>query len=682
MRITAVNQNINFTRQLNQSEREDMLNVHKKSLSALGNDGGKRIFIMPDTCMPQNAENNTGIGLLSSRTAKNYLNDMDYYLNYTHVKVLPFGKPDGYKDFFCNYAGTVMSPGVQHINLELLKEDEFGKILTNDEYKEVIKENLKKSNQELVNFHNIIDDGSPHDLALRKAYERFKTSTHPKITELKSSFQKFAKENDDWLDKYSIYYGVLQKEHNYEWFNDWDELDVDKHLFNPKFDSAKRKARLNEIHTVYKEELDFYKFKQFLASEHFLIGKENINKMGKKLITDCPITFDDALVWAHPDAFIPHPTEVGWGLPMFNYKTIHDPSSEASKLLMRKIERTAMYGDCVRMDVGWQYFQSLARYENGDKVKRDFGTILIDRIEETVKKVKGKDFDLSNIMYEFDSDPKEFTPFVNDELTPASRRAVKIYNSCFTNEGWGNNNAFTRLFGEDKYIAGLNHDPKPLRLLAENSSQVLDYGRENHLKALANFFHTDTNSFRNPAEFMKAKFAEIVSGKNYMNFYMNIFGRRENFQREMIDGVRNYGFRVPEKYEKEYNKAIQSGFGLNMMDALERLFKRAGLDKTKKELYDKIVYYRDELYKADPEEAVTAAIQNSEKQTSKSSNKTMKIIIGCTAAAAVIGAGIYAYMAAKSKQKVEEPEPEQIQSNSTVSNQYQNFVKPSSFLHS
>lgn len=113
----------------------------------------------------------------------------------------------------------------------------------------------------------------------------------------------------------------------------------------------------------------------------------------------------------------------------------------------------------------------------------------------------------------------------------------------------------------------------------------------------------------------------------------------------MILTVKELGFQLSENYEKDLNKAIQSGFGFNLMDSLEKIFIRSGLDKTHKELYDKIIYFRDELYKPDIiEDVVTDIINKEEKQVSKTVNKTFKIIMGFTGVAILTGAGIFALM--------------------------------------
>lgn len=658
MRIHPASHNINFGRKLNTEERKDMKETSSKAFEVLGHKDGKRIFVMPDTCMPKSTNTDTGIGILSSDATKEYLKFMDDYINYTHLKILPFGQPDGYKDFYCNYKGTVMSPGVQHINLELLKNDEFGNILTEEEFQQVVKQNQLTQNEQtqktLINFHNVMDDNSPQDKALRQAYERFKTSTHPNIETLKKDFENFKTKNKDWLDIYSIYYGVLKKENNNRWFRNWDKKGIDRNLYNPEFPKELREKRLNQIKTEHKDDLEFYKFKQFIAEKHFLIGKANVNKLGKKLITDCPINFDDALVHAFPKAFLPYPAESCFGLPMFNHDEISNPDSIASKLLMRKIERTAELGDVIRLDVGWQYLQSAAHFPNGKIDKINFTDILVNRIEKTVKKVKGENFDPNDILYEFDAGPEEFTPFVDKKhtLTPAAKKVVKVYNATYSSKNWGTSSYFTKIFGEDKFVIGLNHDPVNLIDLAEDLPSAKIYNRKNHLEVLAKFFNVDESTINSPVEFMKAKFAEITSAKNHMHFFMNIFGRRERFQHESFNGERNWGYGVPYDYETAFNKALQSGYGYNLMDSLEKLFKLAGLDKTQKQLYDKIVYYRDEMYKPDiitNSEEITEVVMQESKTGSKN-NKFTKALIGITFAAAAIGSGLYIYLQNRKQQ--------------------------------
>ncbi len=174
-----------------------MKHTSDEAFKALGHADGKRIFVMPDTCMPKSTASDTGIGIISSDATKEYLKFMDDYINFTHLKILPFGKPDGVNGFYCNYVSQVMTPGIQHINLELLKNDEFGNILTEEEFNEVVKQNYQTQTEQtrktLINFHNVIDDNSPQDKALRKAYIRFKNSTNPKIEQLKKEFTKFSK---------------------------------------------------------------------------------------------------------------------------------------------------------------------------------------------------------------------------------------------------------------------------------------------------------------------------------------------------------------------------------------------------------------------------------------------------------------------------------------------------------
>ncbi len=84
---------------------------------------------------------------------------------------------------------------------------------------------------------------------------------------------------------------------------------------------------------------------------------------------------------------------------------------------------------------------------------------------------------------------------------------------------------------------------------------------------------------------------------------MDVFGREERFDMQGFNSTKhpekNYGYKVPTKYEKAYHKGIQEGFGFNIMDSLERIFKAKGNDKAHPDLYQKIVKFRDILNEKD-----------------------------------------------------------------------------------
>lgn len=97
--------------------------------------------------------------------------------------------------------------------------------------------------------------------------------------------------------------------------------------------------------------------------------------------------------------------------------------------------------------------------------------------------------------------------------------------------------------------------------------------------------------------------------KNDKVFYMDIYGKAEQFNAQDLNGPKNYRYKIPKDYEKAYHQALQDGRGLNTMDAYQKVMEAKGLDKTHKSLYKKVKKYAKILYEKGP---VTEAQANKE----------------------------------------------------------------------
>ncbi len=122
--------------------------------------------------------------------------------------------------------------------------------------------------------------------ALRKAYER----SHIKEAE---EFQNFKEENAFWLDDYALYMAVKNSFDSVSWI-EWDE-DI----------RLRREAAMDAYKEKCAEEVEFYKFQQFLFVTQWLALKGYANKKGIQIIGDIPIyvAFDSADTWANPELF-------------------------------------------------------------------------------------------------------------------------------------------------------------------------------------------------------------------------------------------------------------------------------------------------------------------------------------------------------------------------------------------
>ena len=641
-----------FGRALNEQEMTDYKKTLATAKSKIGNDG-KTILIVHDACLPQGSELDTGMGNLSSKKSLQFFDFMKNYLGIKSVEILPAGEVVPFQDgkFFCSYHASAFSLSPHQINLQLLTSPEYSSLLTPNDIKTVIDANKYSgspysNSDKLVNYENVVNEGSPFDKTLKKAYSKFKEITD---NSLKQEFETYKEVNKDWLTPKAVF-RVLQQKHKTEKWQEWtDKKDRELML---DIDEAKQK-QINKILLENKEDAEFYYFKQFIADKHLSHSRKSLNERGLKLIGDCLIAFSDDEVWANQKAFNLD-YSVGWGLPSLDYETITKEGSSPEKILKRKIQLFAQRYDSIRFDVSWAYVQPKLTpfdWKNGKPYsqKIDFASEILDKIENYVKEIKGESFDVKELVHEFDASPEDFrmvdnTPNGARWREPMMKR-TKALGTTYMSHTWGNNQYYLNLNnGEHNFILGAgNHDPQPLRQIAYS---MPDINGEVHKPAqvayLADLFRVDKNLLENPVEFMKAKFAEIMTAKNNQYFYIDVFGEERRFDSQIKNTPDNYRLKISENFEKEYIKELEKGHAFNPMDALEKVFKLKGLNETEQTLYAKIVNFRNILA-----EKTNDAI----KETTQTSKKSPIKAVTITGLLAIAGFQLHKYLKNKNVQK-------------------------------
>ncbi len=122
--------------------------------------------------------------------------------------------------------------------------------------------------------------------ALKKAFRNSRIGKE-------AEFQAFVRENSDWLDDYALYMAVKNSFDGVSW-SEWDE-DI----------KLRRPAALKRYREKYAEEVDFYRFQQYLFAKQWFALKAYANGKGIEIIGDIPIyvAFDSADTWANPELF-------------------------------------------------------------------------------------------------------------------------------------------------------------------------------------------------------------------------------------------------------------------------------------------------------------------------------------------------------------------------------------------
>lgn len=553
MKIT-INSNLHFQRALKSKEEKDYLETLNLAKKKLGTDG-KSVLIVPASALPQQFENNTGVGNMASEDAFKFYDFAKKYWGIKEIQILPIGQYHKHKYHYPFYSGTSLDLGNQVINIK--------DFVSNEEFKKIVQNNNTTTQ---VNFANVIEPNSTHEIALKKLYEKMPQN-------LSKEFEKFKTQNNFWLEPKALYQALttINKHHNYK---KWNELD--KNLYNEEIiNCTERNKRISEINLLQQKNIDFYKFKQFLAEKSLKKAKDKLNADGLKLYGDmlCGFSYDE--VWAHPKAFIEN-SSINWGLPAADFN-----SQAAKELLRKKVNLFANRFDGIRVDASWTYITpNINDLKTGKVVKKDYQYELLDLIDDEFKRVKGNKFDKKDIMHEFIASLDDFSIVENGTIKKPLDDRVKIYTSKDINPLWKNGHIFSNIGADNNsFLIGVrNHD-----------SSKIEFNK-NNAKILAEYLKLPQDKINNLKKYTRAKLIEASAVKNQMLFYMDGLGINEAFLRNN-DPTKDYVHKISTNYFKDYIEKLKKGEAYNPMDAMQVLFEKEGLNKTEKKLYKKIKKY-------------------------------------------------------------------------------------------
>lgn len=211
-----------------------------------------------------------------------------------------------------------------------------------------------------------VDYATIYENRFRILKTAYKNSKHKE----EAGYKTFCEENSVWLDDYSRYMAVKNYFGGVEWLK-WDE-----------------NIRMREPKTMEKycrdlsDEIDFWKFCQYLFTKQWTKLKAYANDNGIGIIGDIPIyvSLDSADVWIHSEQFQldekHRPTRVAgvppdmfsatgqlWGNPLYNYELME---KEDYAWWRQRMRFSAKLYDVIRIDhfVGFAHYYSIAADED------------------------------------------------------------------------------------------------------------------------------------------------------------------------------------------------------------------------------------------------------------------------------------------------------------------------------
>lgn len=263
----------------------------RKALTALGKKNF--VFIMHNGSFPAAAGENTGFGTINSDGGKEFIN---YAAGlFDAIQMGPAGKTK--KSDSSPYTGTIFSNNPLFIDLKQLTTSKWHKILSEATFNEIVENNPNKGKNRTSYSYITIKQSQ----ALMEAYKNF-IKLNDK--QLNKEFNKYKLENDSWLDKDSLY-EAFSLENGSDYWPIWKNKQ-DKNIFNPKSNEEKIEfaKRIDEISKKYAQEIDEYKFEQFILYKQNLETRKLAESKNIKMIADRQVAFSDRDCWAYQSLFL------------------------------------------------------------------------------------------------------------------------------------------------------------------------------------------------------------------------------------------------------------------------------------------------------------------------------------------------------------------------------------------
>lgn len=611
MKINSVSQ-VSFGNALSTRQEQDQKALIKEVRHALGHDDAISVGKIYAAGNPSAEGQDTGVGKINSQETVRMCELLQVYAGANAIKSFPagqLGSRPAYTDqgYYGAYQRSAMTLGEDNINVFNLTKPEYGSILPESEAKKMAdRHEASGVGQNKIDYANELNRQDPENYPinepLKVAFKNFEEmEATPELSKLRNEFEAYKVQKEpvdiDDIQTRAALFPTLRKENKLDFFKGFDKDPAVRAQKMPEFEQMKKD---------HADEIEFFKFKQFIAEKEVAAAKKELNDKGMDLFVDMAIGFSWAEECMYPDAFLDgnngNKASLGWGLPVLDVESLtQKDDSPAHKLLKDKTALNLMRADGIRFDVGWSYAKPL--FDKGNGMQHlDATSKIIKMFEDTATEIKGEDFDQRKLVYEFDANSTDFDLIRDNKVLQEMKGMVVLTmveeRNDAQNIGWKNTSFLKEQVGltDDKMLIGTNNHDRESVIECAETPQI----REENVGALMRVFNTldwtlfkdNNNVNENNRKFTLGKFGECFNVKNQFTFYNDVLGRRDKVDTHWKNPVQDeYRCRLERNYEENYHRAVQDGYGLNLMDTYRFIMERRGLDKTMPELFNKVKAY-------------------------------------------------------------------------------------------
>lgn len=303
---------VNFGRKLTKEEEFDYKNnAIRPALDYLGTE--EVAMIVHGTCFPEAKGRDLGVGSPYGSVAAQFM-PFKMLHGFNSDQLGPTGVIRNAQNF-SPYKSTVSTRNYLFIDFEQLKDNKYGRILSEDDIAPIFNKTVENSNNYAYSDFPEAFANAKYCLKIANSNFKQKLAQDPSkidanILKLNEEFESFKKEKGDVIFKDALF-DVLSDINETTNFNKWSDLD--KNLISLLSNRDKKAIeRYNRVLHRSREDYEAYIFGQFLIDKQIKENTKLRKDFGYKYINDFLVGFASSDQWANQDLFL---TDYRMGCP-------------------------------------------------------------------------------------------------------------------------------------------------------------------------------------------------------------------------------------------------------------------------------------------------------------------------------------------------------------------------------
>lgn len=359
MRVLGIDNGISFQRRPKPEEEKGLRTAINRAYDAMGTTD--RIAITHGSCFPAIGRD-TFIGSPYGKAAREYTRFLMLY-GFNGNQLGPSGELeiDEKGIYPAPYSSSAFAKNRLFIDLEELTTEKYGKILSNETFEKITEiPKIDEKNYDESDFNEAL---KTYDTALSESYKNFRKNLNngqPQAIKLNKELNLFLIKHDERLTDEGIF-KVLSKYYGTDDFEKWDnQLDADL-IRQYEKGNPKAETRYNNILKYHNNEINQYKFEQFIATKQIKENQEWRENRDFKYFNDLLVGCSKMDYWRCRDAFVDGfqlgaPQGNGnpqiWHLPVLNPRKLftNDGLGVAGQFLKDKLDYALEFSENIRID--------------------------------------------------------------------------------------------------------------------------------------------------------------------------------------------------------------------------------------------------------------------------------------------------------------------------------------------